>query len=89
MAINDITGDEIRSRGYSTEAGDNFDRIFKKGKYAVEAQAIQHTPQAVGGDSEHGSLPRHCDCSAPEQCTERGLHKRPEAKCRLRVHNAE
>lgn len=89
MGINDVTGDSIYVGATSSSYDDNYDRIFKKGKYAVEAQAIQHTPQAVGGDSEHGSLPRHCDCSAPEQCTERGLHKRPEAKCRLRVHNAE
>ena len=37
-ARNDITGDFIASQGTTDLYRDNYDRIFKKGKYAVKQQ---------------------------------------------------
>lgn len=59
MGTNSITGDSIRVGSDSKAYDDNYDRIFKKGKYAVEAKTVQPEPQAVGVDSKHGSLSRH------------------------------
>lgn len=32
MAVNDITGDKIKSKVQSSKYADNYDRIFRKGK---------------------------------------------------------
>ena len=60
MGINDVTGDSIYV-GASSSYDDNYDRIFKKGKYAVEATAVQPEPQAVGASTEDRTLSRHCN----------------------------
>lgn len=79
MSVNDITGDKIRSAGYTPEGEDNFDFIFKKGKYATEASTVQPEPQGVGRDTEHRTLSRHSDSAYfIEQGKNRDVHQRPK-----------
>lgn len=54
---NDITGDEIKSRGNSKEYGDNFDRIFRKNK-VVEPVAPAAEPLEYSEDWQPESRAR-------------------------------
>jgi hypothetical protein len=79
MSVNDITGDRLRSRGYSPQGEDNFDFIFKKGKYATKAEAVQPEPQGVGRDTAQRALSRHSDSAYfIEQGKNRDLSQRPK-----------
>lgn len=54
---NDITGDEIKSRGNSQAYGDNFDRIFRKNK-VVEPVAPATEPVEYSEDWQPESRDR-------------------------------